>query len=704
MKRSLKNRIRSVVCMLIVFVLVASGIPFVEGTGPVTARAASRHPACGHRVVEVPKVLEPVELDEDTAEEFNRAALLSPAYKLGEYANLLSDNEKEIYKLCLGAIENYAPYGTDQQTAFDKYGYLMEISASTFSLIQNTADFTTLYNHMTEATVYDHIDKVQFMMCEKTTISLYYRGAKYYAKMAAIAGTADNYSAMNQKLVNARTRLLSSLPLDGKTDEEIELIIHDALIDNVTYFEPYRSVPMQHTCFTAYGALVDGSAVCDGYAQAFAYLLQAKNIDAIVVTGGIGDSEGTAKNNGHAWNRVKIRSDWYEVDTTWDDSDNPQDEEARHEFFNITTNKIENLPNPKNNHLRVDPYLGRYMDQPAATATTYTYDYMKQHHHDSTINTHATSITTNMSSANIKKGETVTATATIVPANATNKYVKWLTSDASVADVDGGVITGNSSGTATITAVAGSNTNVKATIKVTVHVPVTGLALDKNDLSMKVGDSSTLAPTITPADADNKDIIWTSTNPGVASVENGIVSALNSGTTTITATSAENGAITATCKVTVSKKQGTDIVIGTGKSANTYRVLEGAGNTVSYEGCADKKVKSLTIPSEITDENGVKYTVKELGKGALKGRKKLKKLTIPATVTVIRKKAMKDCGKLKKIVFEGDTLEKVESGALSGIAKDAKITIKSSSKSKYKKIVKKLKKAGAKNANFKRKK
>lgn len=79
-------------------------------------------------------------------------------------------------------------------------------------------------------------------------------------------------------------------------------------------------------------------------------------------------------------------------------------------------------------------------------------------------------------------------------------------------------------------------------------------------------------------------------------------------------------------------------------------------------------------------------------------------MTVPKTVTTIKKNAFKGCKELSQITIYGDTLEKIESGAFSGISKKATFTIRTSDKAKYKKIVKKIKKAGAKNAKFKRKK
>ena len=83
-------------------------------------------------------------------------------------------------------------------------------------------------------------------------------------------------------------------------------------------------------------------------------------------------------------------------------------------------------------------------------------------------------------------------------------------------------------------------------------VKVTGVALDKTSLTFTAVDmTQKLGEVITPANATNKSVTWTSSNPGVATVSNGTVTALAAGSTTITVTTADGG-FTATCSVTVS--------------------------------------------------------------------------------------------------------------------------------------------------------
>ena len=92
-----------------------------------------------------------------------------------------------------------------------------------------------------------------------------------------------------------------------------------------------------------------------------------------------------------------------------------------------------------------------------------------------------------------------------------------------------------------------SNVTVTATFTA---IAVTGITLNKTDASMGFGDTETLTATVTPANALNKNVTWTSSNPSVATVADGVVTAVAVGSATITATT-EDGDFTATCAVTV---------------------------------------------------------------------------------------------------------------------------------------------------------
>ena len=169
-----------------------------------------------------------------------------------------------------------------------------------------------------------------------------------------------------------------------------------------------------------------------------------------------------------------------------------------------------------------------------------------------------TGITLNKTTASVVKGKTVALTATVTPDTATDKTVKWTTSNKNVATVStDGVVTAKAAGTATITATAADGSGVKATCKITVTNPVvkvTKVTLNKTTASVVKGKTLTLTATVTPTTATNKKVTWKSSNTKIATVDpTGKVTAVAAGTATITCTAADGSGKSATCKITVTK-------------------------------------------------------------------------------------------------------------------------------------------------------
>ena len=168
-----------------------------------------------------------------------------------------------------------------------------------------------------------------------------------------------------------------------------------------------------------------------------------------------------------------------------------------------------------------------------------------------------TGISLGQSSAELKVGDVLQLNATVAPSNATDKTVTWSSSNNSVATVSSsGLVSAKSEGTAKITAKT-EDGGKTATVTITVKkadagsVSVTGVSLDKSSISLKVGESETLKATVSPTNATNKGLTWTSSMSSVATVtSDGVVTAKAAGTATITVKT-DDGGKTATCNVTV---------------------------------------------------------------------------------------------------------------------------------------------------------
>ena len=169
------------------------------------------------------------------------------------------------------------------------------------------------------------------------------------------------------------------------------------------------------------------------------------------------------------------------------------------------------------------------------------------------------SVSLNKTSISLIIGESSHLIATVLPKTAANKKVSWSSSNASIASVDSeGKVTAVGVGSATIT-VRTDDGGKTATCIVTVNpISVTGVSLDKTSLSMTVGDTQTLTATITPSNATNKAVSWSSSNTSIATVSySGVVTAEAAGSATITVTTSDGGK-KATCAVTVLSTSGTE--------------------------------------------------------------------------------------------------------------------------------------------------
>lgn len=153
-------------------------------------------------------------------------------------------------------------------------------------------------------------------------------------------------------------------------------------------------------------------------------------------------------------------------------------------------------------------------------------------------------------------GSSYKLTATITPENATNKNITWSSSDNNIATVDSdGNITAVSAGDAIITATT-EDGNKTATYNLTVKtetIAIESITLSAQALNLEVGNSSTLTYNILPSSATNKNVVWSSSDESVATVnQNGVVSAISEGNSNITVTT-EDGNKTSVCVVTVNK-------------------------------------------------------------------------------------------------------------------------------------------------------
>ena len=187
----------------------------------------------------------------------------------------------------------------------------------------------------------------------------------------------------------------------------------------------------------------------------------------------------------------------------------------------------------------------------------------------------------------LKAGQTYQLKPYISPSDATNKKLKYTSSDTKVAEVSAsGLVTAKSEGEAKIRAAAtdGSDEYAVCYVTVTGKAKVTGITLDRTSAEVKRGEKLTLNVTVSPSYASNKKVVWKSANTKIATVDtNGSVTAKAPGRTKITVTSAENSSYQASCTVTVPYKI-------------TYKLNKGKNNASNPSTYYGKKV-TLKNPS-----------------------------------------------------------------------------------------------------------
>ena len=229
-------------------------------------------------------------------------------------------------------------------------------------------------------------------------------------------------------------------------------------------------------------------------------------------------------------------------------------------------------------------------------------------------------LTLDKTDLNLKKDESTTLTATLDPAgpegdNVYDPSVLWKSDDESVATVDEyGKVTAIASGMTAITATANNfgMENVKSICNVIVTTPVTGIDTERGSITAEKGITGHLNTTIYPDDADDKRILFKSSDPKVVTIDqNGDFKTISGGTATLTATT-NDGGFEASCMVFV-----TVSVTGVTISKTELHMVEGntapLSATIAPADALNQKV-TWTSSDDTTakvDANGLVTALKE---------------------------------------------------------------------------------------------
>ena len=166
---------------------------------------------------------------------------------------------------------------------------------------------------------------------------LYYSGGKYSNSIFLPKYSKSVEEKQNhQKIIRSkRDKIISQKINSNMSEYEIVKTIHDYIVNNTRYDTRHFSIgKVPDESYNVYGVLIEGIAVCEGYAKTMKYLLDKAGIENYIVLG-------TANGENHAWNIVNIEEDYYHVDVTWDD---PVSEDGSdiliYDYFNLKDEDI----------------------------------------------------------------------------------------------------------------------------------------------------------------------------------------------------------------------------------------------------------------------------------------------------------------------------------------------------------------------------
>lgn len=248
-------------------------------------------------------------------------------------------------------IENYSQYYNALKDALYGYADTLILNVSNYNkdvykldvINKILIDYPDLRARYSGAA-----SNVEYLNSAKITISFRYTDTK--------ENLIEKENAVQKKV----SEIIGNLITSDMKDYEKELVLHDYVVNNTKYDERAYTGNMPKDSYTAYGALINGVGVCQGYADAMDRLLRAVGIECSMV---IGDANNGTEWIGHAWNIVKIQGQYYQLDSTWDDPVTRDGlNRLSHSYFNITDDQI-----GKNHRWNKDDYE-------KCTSTEYSFD------------------------------------------------------------------------------------------------------------------------------------------------------------------------------------------------------------------------------------------------------------------------------------------------------------------------------------------
>lgn len=308
-------------------------------------------------------------LAEDTGECESREAI--DGSHIGTYGySTLSTTEKAVYKLLLTAMENFDQSSKSAERRYS-YGtpyYLAgKVDVKKYQLTRRQMERVYFALEADYLEFYWLDDSIGYTTTNGFTMDEWYIVVEpdywaYTTRKAAKNNIKKGMVPFLEKIDSAKAV--------GASQLELELLIHDMIIEEVDYaYNVWGKPETAAYAHTIVGVFDDNSStdvVCEGYAKAFQFLCRYAGLESIYA---VGWSTSGSSSGGHAWNLVKIDGNWYNVDTTWDDSNGSDYDGYLYDYFNLPTSVFNE---GKAHDYRSDIYGGMYT-VPNATATAAGY-------------------------------------------------------------------------------------------------------------------------------------------------------------------------------------------------------------------------------------------------------------------------------------------------------------------------------------------
>ncbi len=269
-------------------------------------------------------------------------------------------------------------------------------------------------------------------------------------------------------------------------------------------------------------------------------------------------------------------------------------------------------------------------------------------------------------SATMNVGATDKVKLTFAPTSVTNKRVVYTSSDESVATVDAtGKVTAVKAGTATIKVTTTDGSKKSATVKVTVVKAVTKIEAKNAEISLGVGDTAKAEVIITPVDATNTSLTYTSKTPDVVTVnENGTITAVGRGKGYIEVVSKADPTKVTSIVVNVTEKKATEVAIS--DNARVTLTFTGKGQEIvndlndAVAHCYNelKDLENEDWTAETSD--GVKYTVKYADKKVTytrDGKDVTDKIAAETADKTLKLTASVNSGKASKVINAAEAIQ-----------------------------------------------